>query len=162
MDRERDRIRERRDALKMSQEELAAHAGVDQSQISRAESPRRPPISRRMLNRILTALETLETSDGAAATAAGTMGTAAKSASSGTVLEMAIGRAFSHEKHLLRDAVAVHREFQHIVLPQMSAQELQTLCGHWLDAAARLRHEGTPVTSEAISAVVSVEAMRSH
>jgi len=161
VERERERIRQRRDALKLSQEELAAYAGVDQSQISRAESPKRPPVSRQMLDRILTALDALESSGGDAATA-GTMGTAAKSNSSGTVLEMAIGRAFAHEKHLLRDAVAVQREFQHIALPQMTAQELQHLCGRWLDAAARLRTEGTPVTSEAISAVLSVDAMRSH
>ncbi len=161
MDRDRERIRERRDALKISQEELAAYARVDQSQISRAEGGKGAPVSKRMLAKILTALSTLETSGIPAATKtqAGEMGTAAKSGGAGTVLEMALGRAFLADKHLLRDAVAVQREFQHIALPQMTAAELQLLCGRWL---ARLRNEGTPVTSEAISAVLSVEAMRAH
>ena len=112
MDRDRERIRERRDALKLSQEELAAYAGVDQSQISRAEGRKSTPISPRMLAKILNALDTLETSGVPAATKtqAGEMGTAAKSGGSGTVLEMAIGRAFLWEKHLLRDAVAVQRD----------------------------------------------------
>lgn len=78
------------------------------------------------------------------------------------MLEIALGEAFRAERHLLRDAVAVLREFERVALPQITAQELRQLCGQWLDAAAKLRAEGTPVTAQSIVAMLSVQALRPH
>jgi transcriptional regulator with XRE-family HTH domain len=159
MDRSRDkgRVRERRDKLKLSQKQLAALAGVHQSQVSRAEGAGEPP-SDVSLAKIAAALAAVETSGGTAATGLAV----ARAGSMGTVLEVALGEAFDPARHLLRDAVAVQREFETVALPQMTVQELQQLCGQWLDAAARLRADGTPITAQAIVAFVSVQALRPH
>lgn len=81
---------------------------------------------------------------------------------SGSLLEIALGHAFDPQHHLLRDAAAVQRAFESIALPQFTATELQGLARQWLDAAAELRGNGTPVTSQAIVATVAVRAMRTH
>lgn len=152
-----DRIRARREALKLSQGQLAARAAVHQSQVSRAEGRGDPP-SEAARAKILAALAAIETSGATPATDA----VMARAGTSGTVLEVSVGEAFDPGRHLLRDAVAVMREFERVALPQMSAQELRQLCAQWLDAAARLRAEGTPVTSHAIVAAVSLQALRPH
>ena len=154
MDRTNDRVRQRRDALGLSQKALA---NVHQSQVSRAEGRGDPP-SDAARAKILAALAALETSGVPDATET-PMG---KAGGSATLLEIALGEAFRAERHLLRDAVAVLREFERVALPQITAQELRQLCGQWLDAAAKLRAEGTPVTAQSIVAMLSVQALRPH
>lgn len=157
MDRTNDRVRQRRDALGLSQKALATLANVHQSQVSRAEGRGDPP-SDAARAKILAALAALETSGVPDATET-PMG---KAGGSATLLEIALGEAFRAERHLLRDAVAVLREFERVALPQITAQELRQLCGQWLDAAAKLRAEGTPVTAQSIVALLSVQALRPH
>lgn len=158
-DRDKERVRERRDALKLSQKELAALANVHQSQVSRTEGAGDPP-SETARAKILAALAIAETSGPPPATDAS--GTVGRAGLAGTVLEIALGNAFSPERHLLRDAHAVQKEFERVALPQMTAQELRALASQWLDAAARLRMSGTPITATAILAQLQLQALRPH
>lgn len=152
-------LRERREALKLTQAELAALAGVKQSQVSAAESA--AYVSKPARAKILSALTVAESSKTELKTpvqedikrSVGTLGTTV------SLLETAIGRAFDANHHLIRDANAVMAAFGTIALPQMSARDLERLCRQWLDAAARLRADGVPVTSQAIVAHVALHVV---
>jgi len=157
-------LRERREALKLTQAELAALASVKQSQVSAAESA--AYVSKPAHAKILSALTAAESARGESSKtelkntpsedikrSVGTLGTTV------SLLETAIGRAFDADHHLIRDANAVMAAFGTIALPQMSARDLERLCRQWLDAAARLRADGVPVTPQAIVAHVALHAV---
>lgn len=156
-------IRERREKLHLSQGELAELAGVFQSQVSLIEGNKK--VSKATRAKVLTALSVAETSPSKDANTEASpgdsegMGTLGKT---GSVLEIALGAAFDHQRHLLRDMTAVFDAFKSGALPQLSEPELRELCGQWLDASVKLRTEKTPVTAQTISALIAVRAMRPH
>lgn len=163
-----DRVRERREALKLTQAELATLAGVKQSQVSAAESTN-AHVSRPARAKILAALTAAESAKGESSktelknvadrdikAGVATLGTTV------SLLETAVGRAFDSDQHLIRDANAVLSAFGAIALPQMSTRDLVKLCRQWLDAAAALRGDGVPVTSQALVAHVALRNLNTH
>jgi transcriptional regulator with XRE-family HTH domain len=153
-----DRVRKRRESLRLTQEKLAELSGVAQGTISRIEkgdttSPDHK--TERALARALnTTIEELRGESGQNAgdqTSPPTkdpMPPAPNEVDS--PLESAIGRAFDSNRHSLRDTDAVRAAFRDTAQLQLADGHLMEAVTRWLDAAARLRQRGSRVTTESL------------
>lgn len=171
-----EKIREMRRALGWTQEELADRAGVSQPIVSTIEKGGR--IADKSRDKIVAALTSAQVpvppkvrvtqivapvSPPNVPPAAGdSPGMGTLSTNTADVLELALTRAIDQERHLIRDANAVLAAYGDTPLPQVSEVELKALASRWLDAAAELRREGAMVDAQALSARVSLRALRSH
>ncbi|MFO0610654.1 MAG: helix-turn-helix transcriptional regulator [Polyangiales bacterium] len=165
-------ISARRKALKLTQQQLAALAGVAQSVVSEAESGTRP--NQRKYSDILAALDKAESENGrnssgntergapVSATQAPAMPhltlvsplsqVAQPAAAATTPVDRALSLAFDGRRHVLADAYAVHPIAARLPLEGRPEGEMVTVFRSYLDAAARLRERGTPATIEALLA----------
>lgn len=129
-------FRKRREALGLSQAELALRAGVSQSWVSKLESGR--AIGSETLRRIEAVL-----ADGPDAEPTGTHDVARDAPPE---LVRALNTAFDGRVHHFGDAAAIAEAFRGVSLPALPDAELQDRARVLLDAAAALRAEGRPVT----------------
>lgn len=141
----------RRKALGLTQEGLGEKVGVVQSAISAFE--RGGPVSDELLAKIKKVLL-------GAPSQPVEQETKVETRIESPSLEKALGMAFDHDRHLLRDANAVMEAFGRTKLPQATEPELLALCAQWLDAAASLRSQGAEITPQALSAQASLTAAR--
>lgn len=129
-------FRRRREALGLSQAELALRAGVSQSWVSKLESGR--AIGSETLRRIEAAL-----ADGPDVEPTGSHEVAREPPEQ---LVRALNAAFDGRFHHFGDAAAIADAFRGVALPELQPEELRARARVLLDAAAALRADGRPVT----------------
>ncbi len=161
------RVRQQRLAQGMTQADLAARSGLSQEAISRIENGKIKGL--------------LQSTQGALATALGTTAEylrgdtesselpalALGALSRETVVErdeddplvVALGRAFDYTRHLVVDTHAVLETLRATDRRLVEGLDLDVAARAWLDAAAALRREGIPVTTQNV--LVRVTAGRS-
>lgn len=151
------RVRARRLALGLSQDDLAQLAGVSQSKVSRLEGGKLS-LNAEEEHRVAKALQTdhatLSAPEGEITVerdeAPLPAAVAAIDPDEVSALEIALGRAFDPERHHPRDLEAVLKIVRGMHFKLRQDYDLVGAGRQWLDGAAALRREGVEVTSTSL------------
>jgi transcriptional regulator with XRE-family HTH domain len=151
------RVRARRLALGLSQDELAAAANVSQSRLSRferGEADLDDTAARRVAITLKTTLEALAAPEGEVALERDEpplpRAVAAIDPDEVSALELALGRAFDPDRHQPRDLEAVLRIVRGMHFRLREEYDLVAAARQWLDAGSALRKEDVEVTSTSL------------
>jgi len=171
-----DRVKRRRIALKLTQEELAERSRrvlstISQGTISRIEKGETENPDSKTLQAIAHGLGI-----GAEELLGGTTAVSALSPTQSerelptamnpneaeSPLEAAIGYAYDKSRHSLRDTDAVRAALRENTRSLFSESEMIEAATYWLDVAARLRRRGDLVTAQSLLLEVTRENLRRH